>query len=135
MDKKYYTVEEANKLLPKIKPILAKMVKLQCALASIEGVTISFNEEFMAYAHAITVSEKYYKISAELYRELKKLLDVGCIVKDTRIGLIDFYSQCNGEDIFLCYHLGEETIMMWHDSVSGFQGRKSISLLEKHDRF
>lgn len=131
MDKKYYTVEEANKLLSKVKPILTKMVKLQRALSSIEGVTVSFNEEFMAYAHAIAVSEKYYKISAELYRELKKLLDVGCIVKDARIGLIDFYSQRNGEDIFLCYHLGEEEITMWHDAVSGFQGRQPISLLEK----
>jgi len=131
MEKRYYTVAEANKLLSKVKPVLAKMVKLQLALSSIEGVTVSFQEEFMAYAHAITVSEKYYKISAELYRELKKLLELGCIVKDARVGLIDFFSQRNGQDIFLCYHLGEEEITMWHDAVSGFQGRQPISLLEK----
>jgi len=131
MEKRYYTVAEANKLLSKVKPVLAKMVKLQLALSSIEGVTVSFQEEFMAYAHAITVSEKYYKISAELYRELKKLLELGCIVKDARVGLIDFFSQRNGQDIFLCYHLGEEEITMWHDAVSGFQGRLPISLLEK----
>ncbi len=135
MEKRYYSVEEANKLLPKIKPILTKIVKMQHALSSIEGVTVSFQEEFMAYAHAITVSEKYYKLSAALYQELRKLLELGCIVKDARVGLVDFFAQRNGEDIFLCYHLGEEEITMWHDALSGFQGRKPISLLEEHDTF
>ena len=134
MDKRYFTVREANLILPTIKPILTKIMGIHRGLENVGDVSVSFNDEFPAYVHAVTVSEKYYQIAYELYKEIKKLLEIGCIVKDGRIGLVDFYAQFNGEDIFLCYRLGEQKITMWHDMVSGYQGRKPISLLEKHEQ-
>ncbi|MBI4440935.1 DUF2203 domain-containing protein [Candidatus Woesearchaeota archaeon] len=130
MDKRYYTLTEANKAVAKIKPRLIKIAALMRGLGIIEDVTVSFNDDYQAYVHAITVAEQYYRYSHALYKELHKVLEYGCIVKDARIGLIDFYAQHNGMDIFLCYHLGEEEITSWHEPSAGYQGRKSVSLLQ-----
>jgi len=69
--------------------------------------------------------------SAPLARELEALVGevvaLGVQVKDLDAGLIDFPSVRRGEEILLCWKLGEgDRISWWHDPVSGFRGRRLI---------
>ena len=134
MNKKYFTIEEANEILVKAKPILERLVNVTQGIRSVEGVSVTFNDHFMAYSHAIIVSEQYHKCAHELYLLLLRLLKLGIIVKDSSTGLIDFYARCNGRDVFLCYRLGEENVHMWHEANAGYQGRKPISLMANEPR-
>lgn len=131
MEKKHFTIEEANHALKTIKPVLYKVIGIMRYLDEIEGVHISFDDDFRSYSHMVTVSEQYYKLSHELYKELNKLLHIGCIVKDPSVGLVDFYSLFDGREIFLCYSFGEEDITAWHELNDGAAGRKPISLLTR----
>ncbi len=130
MEKKYFTVEEANATLETVKPIIEKVAGIMQCIEEIEGVQITFDDDFMSYFHMINVSEQYYRLSFELHKELKNLLILGCIVKDPGLGLIDFYSKFNGREIFLCYSLGEDEISSWHELDTGAAGRKPISMLQ-----
>jgi len=69
--------------------------------------------------------------SAPLARELEALVGevaaLGVQVKDLDAGLIDFPSIRRGEDILLCWKLGDgDRISWWHDLESGFRGRRLI---------
>jgi len=45
-------------------------------------------------------------------------------VKDLDVGLLDFPCKVDGEIVLLCWKLGETKIGFWHDTNSGFAGRK-----------
>ena len=67
---------------------------------------------------------------AEALARLKAALDgiheYGCVVKDLDIGLIDFPAMFRGEQVLLCWKLGEAGIEYWHGMEEGFGGRKPI---------
>ena len=50
----------------------------------------------------------------------------GVQVKDLDIGLLDFPCRVEGEIVLLCWKLGEAKIAFWHETNTGFSGRKPI---------
>jgi hypothetical protein len=43
---------------------------------------------------------------------------------------LDFpYLTQEGEELFLCWHYGEDGILFFHDTEEGFSGRQPITLL------
>jgi hypothetical protein len=67
-------------------------------------------------------------------QELEKLVSIyedlsslGVVLKDIDRGLVDFpFLRENGEEVYLCYLLGEQTITHWHRIEDGFAGRRSV---------
>jgi hypothetical protein len=47
-------------------------------------------------------------------------------VRDLDLGLVDFPSLLEGEEVCLCWKLGEERIAFWHGIEEGFAGRKPL---------
>jgi hypothetical protein len=53
--------------------------------------------------------------------------NLGGVVKDPRIGLVDFYGKIEGRTVWLCWRYGEESIGYYHDLDSGFTGRRALT--------
>jgi len=62
------------------------------------------------------------------------LEEIGALVKDLDVGLIDFLTLYRGQEVCLCWKLGEDGIHFWHGLQEGFRGRKPIDrdFLENH---
>ena len=135
MAKKYFTVESAQKQLPKIKKSLSKLQNIKKAIDVILSVRIDTRKvEFDEFLETNTKLNKgYHKLSYELYKELENLEKIGCVLKDLEQGLVDFYCRFEGRDIFLCWKLREEKIKAWHEVDDGFAGRKPIVSLEEYE--
>jgi hypothetical protein len=57
----------------------------------------------------------------------ERLEELGVIVKDADRGLVDFPAlRENGEEVLLCWQVGEEEIAFWHGVEEGFAGRKPL---------
>ena len=71
----------------------------------------------------------------QLKSALEKIQEFGCLVKDLDLGLIDFPTLLHGEEVYLCWKLGESGIDFWHGVHEGFRGRKPIDreFLEHHE--
>jgi hypothetical protein len=41
-------------------------------------------------------------------------------------GLLDFLSERNGRDVYLCWRYGEPTISHYHELHTGYNGRRPI---------
>ena len=50
----------------------------------------------------------------------------GCIIKDLDVGLLDFPSVIDNEEVYLCWKLGEDRIRFYHRQDEGFAGRKPL---------
>jgi hypothetical protein len=57
---------------------------------------------------------------------VERLDDLGVQVKDLDLGLLDFPSSREGDDVLLCWHVGEEQVSYWHGLDEGYAGRKPI---------
>ena len=56
----------------------------------------------------------------------REITDRGIIVRHIQSGLVDFLSQREGRDIFLCWIRGEEDIAFWHGVNEGYASRKPL---------
>ena len=64
--------------------------------------------------------------AAALKEIFDRVEEMGVLIKDLDIGLIDFLTQYHGHEVCLCWKLGEDRIRFWHGLEEGFRGRKPI---------
>ena len=64
--------------------------------------------------------------AAELERCLDALTELGVQVKDPEAGLLDFPAVRGGEEVLLCWRVGEDEIAFWHPVDEGFSGRRPL---------
>lgn len=125
--KKYFTIEDAERLLPEIEKILSRTIKLNKALEIIESIEIEvYDDCYEDFSKITKANKQFHKLSYEFYDNIEKLEEMGCLVKDLEFGIVDFYYRFEGRDIFLCWKLGEKQIKFWHEIDAGYIGRKPI---------
>jgi len=61
---------------------------------------------------------------------VEKLEELGVVLKDLDLGLLDFPSERDGEEVLLCWQVGEDSVTSWHRLEEGFAGRKPIDSSE-----
>ncbi len=140
MERKYFTIEEAENELSRIQKLLTKLKRLQHKINEIldakeileKSIEITSEEgiEFMVQKE-VKINRSFHKLCYTFYHELDKLNEIGCIMKDLNKGLVDFYTKFQGRIVFLCWKVGEEKINHWHEINVGSRGRKKIVDLTK----
>jgi hypothetical protein len=68
-----------------------------------------------------------------LQKEIEKLEERGCVLKDMNTGLVDFPAVRLGVRVWLCWKLGEERARFWHVLHEGFAGRKAVQESEFYE--
>lgn len=128
-----YTVEEANRELPRVRPIVAQIAELsalrpdleeQLKMAEYSAGKPGANGE--ARERAQQASDAVRGAEEELLKAVLSLNSMGIQLKGPLEGLIDFPSYRDGELIELCWKLGEERVEHWHHVGEGFAGRKRL---------
>ena len=133
--KKYFTVEEANQMLPLVRAIVEDIVELfrdvhdrrerlsrvrQLPGASGRDEKSVYNEELLQ------IEEDLDKDITKLEGYVDELQGLGIELKDFVSGLVDFPSKMDGREVYLCWRLGEDEVGYWHELDAGFQGRHSL---------
>jgi len=121
---KFYSVEEANALLPKLKPLLQRIHDTQQALA--QDKTLAAVREKAAHNGGGLPGRHLSDLTKTLDKDLRQLQELGIVLRDPSIGLIDFFHQRGGETVFLCWKLGEATVEWWHPVHTGIAGREHL---------
>lgn len=128
-----FTVEEANALLPHIEPLVRALQALsqeaeghakELELARAVGYGPD-GELIMAVDYRKSRAE-LARILAEARAILARIHGYGCLVKDIRLGLVDFPARVGGEEVLLCWRLGEPAVLHYHRPAEGFAGRKPL---------
>jgi hypothetical protein len=115
---KYFTPKEAQKALPLVSRIVKDILNDAFLIKIIADSTEIKIEE----------NETIQKLMAQINSFMKELEEIGCYYKDWnfRIGLVDFPSIINGEEVLLCWKSDEENILYYHSHSEGFTSRKPI---------
>jgi hypothetical protein len=121
---RHYTVDEANALLPSVKPLLRRLRDAKDLLTDSEA------HEALSDASPENGGGEPGRQVGEAFLEVRKLLgtmeEAGIVVRDIDRGLIDFPAIRDGHEIYLCWELGEDSVGHWHEIESGYRGRRQL---------
>lgn len=136
MARRYFTVGEVERLIPKLEKIFVQVLQLRTALRGQEQILARAGIELSSDAleredprespnirRAKGLFRAYYDTLSD---ELGGVGKLGGEVKDLELGLVDFPGKRGGEDILLCWRLGEREIAHWHSVDSGYSSRRPI---------
>jgi len=134
MARRYYTVAEVEALIPTLERIFLQVMQLRSGLRTVEqklaqsGLRVDLEDEPSDgdppdVRRARAVFRGYYEALSD---ELEGIRALGGEVKDLDSGLVDFPGRRGGEEILLCWRLGEKRIEFWHTVEGGFAGRRPI---------
>ncbi len=133
MSKKYFTVMEAHRALPRIRHSLLKLMKINRTIQMLNSVSIEYDDEHNSLINDIRVNKTFHRLYYKLYKEIESIVEVGGVVKDIEFGIVDFYSMHEGREIVLCWRLGEKRIKFWHEAGEGYSSRKPVSILLRNE--
>ncbi len=135
MVQRHFTPEEANELLAEVRPAAEELVAHRGALLMATAKRARLVSRIAGNGGDFDPQEPR-ELAEQLEREregvaqaLERLERLGVLVKDADRGLVDFPAlREDGEEVLLCWQVGEDEIAYWHGLEEGFAGRKPLPL-------
>jgi hypothetical protein len=123
---RYFTVAEANALLPLLRPHVRRLIAAWQGLSTVQAEAVALLESHprgdlggppLSLAAAAIMRAQSAMVAIQAY---------GVELKDPATGLLDFLALRDGVEIYLCWRYNEPRIGFWHSIESGFAGRQPL---------
>jgi hypothetical protein len=125
-EKRYFTVEEANRMIPQIQGMVERLRQGQQRLLRHRPTAEATAQKAAGNGGGSDAGAYLSDYSQTFARSLAQLQALGILVKDVERGLIDFPHWREGREVYLCWKYGEERIDSWHETDSGYSGRQPL---------
>jgi hypothetical protein len=131
--KKFFTIDEANAMLPLVRAIVKDLADLSRDVFErrqrLEHLLAGRNpDKDDVYAQELVqVEEELEKDSQRLRDYVEELQRLGLEPKNGLEGLVDFPTLIDDQPAYLCWKLGEPEVLFWHELEAGFAGRQSLT--------
>ncbi len=126
---RYFTVEEARALVPRLRGLLTAMqAEKQQIDLEVEALR-RLVQLIQQNGHALEALEherRLTELARALRRKLRAINELGVEVKDVDLGLVDFPSLRDGREVYLCWKVDEPTVQYWHELDVGYLGRQPL---------
>jgi hypothetical protein len=132
MAPRYFTLDEANEAVEELRPVVERMVEHRRRFLVAQQQRGELTEQAGSNGGDLTPTD-FAEVEEELELQasalagcIEQLQAAGALVKDLDQGLLDFPALRDGQEILLCWHLGEEEIAYFHGTDEGFAGRQPL---------
>ena len=125
MEERLFTLEEASQLLPQLRTILIEAGQEWRRMRELNPEIQKVRDK-VPFDGFSPMGVPYIEAVSHLMYLLQQVKDMGVHIKDVDKGLCDFPYMRNGRVVYLCWHLGEDSITTWHDIEAGFAGREPL---------
>ncbi|SRR6266536_810886 len=132
MASRYFTPEEANAHLEQVRPAAEELVAHRRAMADAArrraGLVqrIAGNGGDFDPQEPRALEEEFAREGEAVAQCVRRLEGLGVLVKDLDAGLVDFPALHEGEEVLLCWQVGEDEVAYWHGLDEGYAGRKPL---------
>jgi hypothetical protein len=129
-----FTIEEVDALIPELSHRVSALLALG---AEIEGLVRRLSRETGKPVASLdphpeeplatrTLRTKIRDCVVRYEKGWRDIQELGAVVKDTSMGLLDFYGRLEGRLVWLCWRFGEERLGYYHELDVGFAGRQAL---------
>ena len=132
MEHRQFTLEEANALVPWLEETFQRLGRVgeeHTGLQTRRNELLrqrGSNGSSSSSEEMDQAQENVDRLARLLQEGVQEILDRGIIVRDVARGLVDFPSQREGREVYLCWIGGEERIEFWHETDRGFAHREPL---------
>jgi hypothetical protein len=134
-DARVFTLEEVNDLVPKLNLAVKEQLSRR---SEIESLLMRLGRELGDVPERIVLDPADPADVRDLKRDLVKRIEeyragwkaieeLGAVLKDARMGLLDFYGTVDGKLVWLCWKYGEAEVAHYHALEDGFSARRPIA--------
>lgn len=124
-----FTVDEANELLPVLRPLVERILDNIRRLKSASETVIrreQLDPEAPDLMARLTQDSEITRLVEQVKQWVETINGHGCMCKGVEQGLIDFPCVFGSEVVYLCWQLGEPNVSFWHRIEDGFAGRRPL---------
>ncbi len=126
-----FSRDEADALLPQIAPLMTQLRDLKRQNDETRSRVNELQGTLKANGHSLDVdmarlSQALQGTGAAINGLVERVAGLGVEVKDLELGLVDFLSERDGRDVYLCWKLGEERVSFWHELNTGYASRQPL---------
>jgi hypothetical protein len=135
METRFFSVAEANALVPTLAASFQRMLQLRSELRSTYGELEKLGysptwETLRSPAevpgHVRSSHGRFLALAMAMAEEFESVVERGVQVKDPETGLCDFPSLRDERVVLLCWRLGEAEVSFWHELDAGYSGRHGL---------
>ncbi|HEY3248748.1 MAG TPA: DUF2203 domain-containing protein [bacterium] len=130
MDGRFVSLEQVTRVLPDVERLLLQLreirdqgqqtrERLELLWAALERGDAVLDEIGALQRQLDERAEEFGALAA-------RLEELGGVLKDLDMGLVDFPTVAGGSEVYLCWRLGEDGISYWHGLDEGYAGRKPL---------
>lgn len=129
---RHFTPKEANDELREIRPLVEELVSHRREQQRLRAERAELSAKIAGNGGGIDsqaiagLEEAEQRERVDVVRCVNEIHERGAIVKDPDEGLVDFPAVREGEEILLCWRLGEDEVAHWHGLEEGFAGRRRL---------
>ena len=134
VEPRLFTVQEAQEVLDKIRPLVDHMlqtfalIRREVESAAGEAGLKPGDSKLARHLENRGVAPRLLQ---DINGTIQAIQSHGCVVNGPEAGLVDFPCLMGNEIVFLCWKFGESLIGHWHRIPDGFAGRRA--LLDRDD--
>ncbi len=130
-----FTIAEVNAFIPSLSALVAQQLHEQSDIEQgLAELTRMLGETPQSLEERPSDASDVRRVKADLRRRARryeqgwaKVRELGGVVKDAQIGLVDFYGRIEGRVVWLCWRYGEDSLGFYHELDSGYRGRRPLS--------
>ena len=134
MNPKFFTVEEANALIPFLETTVERIIRnkqqylwLQEEISILRLIVDCGADKENTDAEVLNQKASALKsVDREIEKGKAAINETGCIIRGEDKGLIDFFSIQNNTVVYLCWERGEDSIGFWHSIHDDFESRQPL---------
>ena len=126
---KLFTINEANALLPVVRPMIEKILDIIQSLRAKSEIVIraeKIDPETPNLMGRLQQNAEVAGFIKQINDSVNEIQQHGCVCKGVEQGLLDFPCLLGEEIVFLCWQYGEPEITYWHRIEDGFAGRRPL---------
>ena len=139
---RFYDLDSANARIPEVREILEQLksqredlIRLRDTVlerqeaveaGDVSGGSRSAEDEDGPNEELRLIRLRMQGLIDQMQAAVVRIDDLGITLRDIESGLIDFPALANGRQIWLCWRLGEDDIVWWHELNEGFSGRREL---------
>jgi hypothetical protein len=129
MPSKSFTIDQANRVLPRVKRLAREIVKTyrQWHELLVASEVAAAQRIPLADAPPTESEIELQRLAERIATRIAELEALGVAFRGFEDGLVDFPSHIGGRPAYLCWRIGEPAVEHWHEAHDGLDGRMRIA--------
>jgi hypothetical protein len=130
---RYFDIDEANRALEEVGPLLATLADQRAELIRLRDRSLATPStsgpgapDALDPEEARTLRLRMQGVIDQMTAAVARIDGLGITLRDIERGLIDFPALVSGRQVWLCWQLGESEVGYWHELDAGFGARRPL---------